>query len=78
MHVYAYTHTYIHNYNNIEYLIQKHIHCKNNAAKLSRIIPGSECTNRLATTGSDIRMQPRSLLIAYQTHKYYTAHIIAN
>ena len=45
-------------------------------AKSSRIIPGSECMNRLVTTRSDIRIRPRGL--AYRTHWYYTGHIIAS
>ena len=35
----------------------KHLWCKKGAAKYNRIIPASECMNRLAITNSDIRMQ---------------------
>ena len=42
----------------------------------SRIIPGKRCTNRLATTRSDIRMWQRlSILNTYC--KYCTGHILA-
>ena len=41
--------------------MQKHLWCKKSAAKESRIIPGSECMKRLATTRSDIRIRPRGL-----------------
>ena len=41
--------------------MQKHLWCKRSVAKESRIIPGSECMNRLATARSNIRIWPRGL-----------------
>ena len=38
---------------------KKHLQCKKGVAKQNRIIPGSECMNRLATIRSDTTLQPR-------------------
>ena len=57
------------------YLMQKStLGVKNDMAKLSRIMPESECMKRLATR-SDIRMHPRLSIL--KIHKYYTVHTIA-
>ena len=48
-------------YKSDDILCKKHLQCKKGVAKKNRIIPGSECVNRLGTTRSDIRIQPRGL-----------------
>ena len=57
-------------------VMQKHLWCNKGAANWSKIIPGSECMNRLVATRSDIIIQPKGL--AYWTHKYHTEHITAS
>ena len=52
--------------------MQKHLRCKKVRPSKSRIIPGSKCMKRLATTRSDIRLSILNTLILY------TGHIIAS
>ena len=44
-------------------------------SKYSRIIPGSEYMNSLATTRSDIRIQPR---LCIMNTEYNTGHTVAS